>query len=84
MRNPCKLKVGCCAAHLVGINYYLYPFSGAKTSYMIGKTELNEKNLRSIPNGWINQAYVQGFYCETISFFICKYFWTHRNCGNNL
>ena len=34
----------------------------------IGDTELNKILLNSIPNGWIMQAYVQVFDCESISF----------------
>ena len=31
-------------------------------------TELNEILLNIINNTWINQSYVQGFYCESITF----------------
>ena len=34
----------------------------------IGVTELNEILSNSILNSWSNQAYVQGFDCESISF----------------
>ena len=34
----------------------------------MGVTELNEILLNSMPQNWSQQAYVQGFYCETISF----------------
>ena len=30
--------------------------------------ELNEILLNIMPNNWIKQAYVQGFYCEPITF----------------
>ena len=31
-------------------------------------TELNKILLNSIPNSWSNQAYLQGFYCKSITF----------------
>ena len=34
----------------------------------IGLTKLNEILLKHVPNSWSNQACVQGFYCETVSF----------------
>ena len=34
----------------------------------MGEVELNEIFLNRMPNVWSKQAYVQGFYNETISF----------------
>ena len=34
----------------------------------ISVTKLNEILLNSMPNIWSRQAYVQGFYCESITF----------------
>ena len=31
-------------------------------------TELNEILLNSMPNIWSKQAYVKGFYCESVTF----------------
>ena len=31
-------------------------------------TELNEILLKNMPNRWIKQEHVQGFYCESITF----------------
>ena len=43
-------------------------FSGEKTSGFFCEMELNEILLNIMPNNWIKQAYVQGFYCESITF----------------
>ena len=68
MRKPCKLKVRRYAAHMIKINEYLDVFLGAKASEKVGDTELNEILLNIIPNFWISQAYVQGFYCGYVTF----------------
>ena len=34
----------------------------------IGVTEINKIILNSMPSSWYKQAYVQGFYCESIYF----------------
>ena len=67
MRNTRKLKVRRYANFLIDINYYLADFSGEKSSDKTAETELNEILVNSMPNGCINQAYVQGFACETIT-----------------
>ena len=67
MRNPNGLKVRCFTARLIGLNEYIAAFPGENSSDKIGETDLNEILLNSISNGWINQAYVQGFGCETIT-----------------
>ena len=67
MRKPRELKVRHCAACLIDINDYLNALPGAKSSDNIGETDIDKILLNSIPNGWIKQVYVQGFYCETIT-----------------
>ena len=42
-------------------------FPGVKVSDKIGETEVKQIPLNSMPNIWIKQAYVQGFYYETIT-----------------
>ena len=68
MKNPCSLKVRRYAAHLIYLDDYLDSFPGATMADKIGVTELNETILNSMPNSWSKQAYVKGFYCESISF----------------
>ena len=58
---------------MVYINEYLNVLLVVKAGYNIGEKELNEILLNSMPNVWIKQACVQGFYCETITFKICNY-----------
>ena len=67
MRKPHSLKVICCAAHMIDINEYLYVFPWAKASDKIYETELNGILLNSMTSLWIRQAYVQGFYCESVT-----------------
>ena len=66
-----ELKVRRYAARLIDLNKYLAAFPGAKASDNIGEMEINGILLKSMPNGWSKQAYVQGFYCETITLKIC-------------
>ena len=68
MSNPRELKLRWCADYLVGINGYLSAFPGEKESYDIGDNKLRKILLNSTSNGWSNQAYVQGFGCEYITF----------------
>ena len=68
MRKPGGLKLRWYAAHLIYLNDYLSVFSGEKTSGFFCEMELNEILLNIMPNNWIKQAYVQGFYCESITF----------------
>ena len=49
-------------------NEYSVVVPRGKASDQIVKMWWNESLLNSIPNGWIKQAYVQGFDCETITF----------------
>ena len=55
-------------ARLIYLNIYLDSFPGSKLSENIGVTDLNEVFLNSMPNIWINWAYVQVFYCGSITF----------------
>ena len=52
---------------MIDLNDYLYVLPGAKASEKICKTELNGIVLNRMPNSWSSQAYVQGFYFETIT-----------------
>ena len=52
---------------MIGINDYLHVFPGTKDIDIFCETELNEILFNSMPNIWIRQVYVQGFYCETIT-----------------
>ena len=48
----------------------------------IGMTELDEILLNIMPNGWIKQAYVQVFSCESITFknlLTCLNIWRYLN-----
>ena len=60
MRNPRELKVRFYAASLIGINEYFYALPGAKASYKICETKLNENLLNSMSNIWTMEPYVQG------------------------
>ena len=53
---------------LIDLNEYLTSFPGATLNDKIGVTEIKEILLNSMPNSWYKQAYVQGFYCESITF----------------
>ena len=68
MTKPRQLKVKRYAVRLFGLNWYLASFPGATMADKIGFTKLNEILLNSMPNIWYKQAYVQGFYCKSISF----------------
>ena len=57
------------AAHMIKLNEYLDIFAGSQEIEKIGETELNEILLHCMPNFWIIQMYVQGFYFETVT---CK------------
>ena len=63
MRKPRGLKVRFYAACLIDLNDYLDLFHGENLTDKIGMTELNEILLNSMPNSWINQAYVHVFDC---------------------
>ena len=68
IRKSRELKVRLYAGHLIDLNDYLDAFPVAKASDKIGEMELNKIILNSMPNGWIKQAYVKGFYFEAINF----------------
>ena len=68
MKKTRCLATGPYAARLIDINEYFISFPGATLSDKIGITELNEILLNSMHNSWSKQAYVQGFYCEYITF----------------
>ena len=68
IRKPHKLKVRNYADRLIDLNEYVSDLPVGKASDKIGETELNEIPLNSMPNLWGKQAYVQGFYCGTITF----------------
>ena len=50
-------------------NEYLADLPVAKAIDEFFETEIKENILNNMPNGLSNQAYVQGFYCETMFFF---------------
>ena len=52
---------------MIDINEYFSSFPLENASEIIGDIELNKILLNRIPNGWIKQAYVQGFYCGPIA-----------------
>ena len=52
---------------MIDLNGYFSVLPGAKSSEKICETELNVILLNSMPNSWIRQAYVQGFYFESIT-----------------
>ena len=53
---------------LIDLNDYLVSFLGVNLTYKIRVTELNEILLNSMHNICSKQDYVQGFYCESITF----------------
>ena len=67
MRKPCGLKVRQYADNFIDLNKYLDLFPGSTMSDKIGVTELNEILLNSMPNIWIKQAYLQWFFCGSIT-----------------
>ena len=68
MKKTHNLTVRRCVARLIDINEYLASFPGVTLTDKIGVTELNRILLNSIPNIWSRHTYVQGFYCESITF----------------
>ena len=66
MREPLKLKVRHCAAHIIGLNDFSYAFPGAKARNKIGDTELNKIIMNTVKNVLSNKVYMQGFYCGSI------------------
>ena len=68
MKNPRSLMVRLYAVRLKDLNEFLASFIGANMADNMGITELDNISLNSMTNSWSKQAYVQGFYCETIYF----------------
>ena len=56
------------ASRFIDLNKYLECFPGSTLYGKTGVTELKIILLNSMPNGYSNQAYVQGFDCGSISF----------------
>ena len=68
MKKPRALTVRCYVTRLIDINQYFASFPGATLNDKLNITKLNEILLNSMPNSWSIQAYVQGFYCKSITF----------------
>ena len=66
--KPRSLKLRHYEALLIDLNDYLTSLSVDIFSDKIGVTELKLFLLNSAHNSWSKQAFVQGFYCEYISF----------------
>ena len=67
METPHSLKVRLYALHSIDLNEYLDSFLGATLADKIDVTELNDIFENIMTNSWSKKAYVQGFYCESIS-----------------
>ena len=68
MKKTRALLVRRYAVRLIDLNDYLAFYPGETLHYDIGVTELNKILLKSMSNILYRQAYVQGFYCESITF----------------
>ena len=68
MRKIDELKLALYADRLIDIDEYIVALYREKASEIIDETELNEILLNRMPSIWIRQTYVQGFYCECITF----------------
>ena len=68
MKKPRALTVRRYLARLIDLNEYLASFPGATLNDKIVVTEINKIFLNSMHNSWSIQAYVKGFYCESIMF----------------
>ena len=79
MKKLHGLKVIRYADCMIYLNEYLSMLPREKASYNFFEMELNAILLKRMPKIWNRQAYVQGFYCETITKEICKHVWTHGN-----
>ena len=67
MRKAHGLKIIHYVARLVDLKEHLDVFPGAKISENIYAAELDEHLLNSMPNSLSKQAYLQGFYFESIT-----------------
>ena len=68
VRNPRSLKSIFYFPRLIEVNEYFTVFPGADISDKVCVAELNKIVFNSMPNSLSNQAYVQVFYCEYITF----------------
>ena len=66
MRKPHGLQVRRYSDCMIDPNEYLAVFYGAKANELFCETGFNEK-LNTMHNSCIRQAYMQGFYCESIT-----------------
>ena len=64
----CSLKIIRYVARVMDLNEYLDYCPGSTLYDTIGPCYPKNTILNSMPNIWSNQAYVQGFDCEYISF----------------
>ena len=67
-KKPRILTVRPYRGRLIDLHEYLASVLGETLTDKIGLTDLNEILLKSMPNSWSKQAYLQGFDCETITF----------------
>ena len=67
MKKLHGLKVTRYADCMIYLNEYLSMLPREKASYNFFEMELNAILLKRMPKIWNRQAYVQGFYCETIN-----------------
>ena len=65
--NLCELKVRRYADCMIDPDKYFSALPGEKASDNTGDTEIHGIILNSIPNGCIEQVYVQDFDCEIIN-----------------
>ena len=68
MKKSRALTVRRYADLLIHINEYLPSFPGDTLNDKIGVTKEIEIIIKSMPNRWSRQAYIQGFDCESINF----------------
>ena len=68
MKKTGNLTVRLYVAHLIDLNEYFAALLGATLIDKIGVTELDEIFLNSMPNSLHNQAYAQGYNCESITY----------------
>ena len=66
--KPRSLKVWRYTTRLIYLNGYLDYITEVTMTDKIGGTKINEILLNIIPDSWSKQSYIQGFYCESISF----------------
>ena len=64
MRKTWDIQLKIFAARLTELNNCLPPFLGLRNAKNMGPEELNEILLHAVPNSWVWQAYLQGWYFE--------------------